>query len=376
MNILLRGYYGFGNFGDDLLLCVCYSIIRQRYPQASVCVFANFSDGLLNYTRAPRYREYIYRLVGEEPELLDWRDQRYFDLEIYGGGGVFKSGLLKNTSLIGNLAAMALGARNVSRFFTFIRKTIGRNLRIQATTAVALGIGVERYSCLSGNLLRDVEQLGRLHSIFMRDSASSLNAKYLGVSSHTGTDLAFLLKERVEKKRIVRSRRRGIAAILCAGKRRTDEVLSLLMARRAHEPVTLIFFDENHDEELIKTVSSDGFNILVWQPQHMAVDDFLEELAQFSLIISNRFHGLLCAAMLDIPSIALETDSKLESVYEMLPNSVCRYSLCQPLRDLDLLIDTTMEDNCLLTNEIDRDVSRQYQIAEAMISNAFGLTNV
>lgn len=370
MKILLRGYYGFGNFGDDLLLFACYSIVREQLPHAEVSVFANFSEGLQEFNGPAGYREYVHRILGDTPELIDWRDRRCFDLEIYGGGGVFKSGQRRNFVALSNSFALALGAPRVSSIIASVRKVRGRKPRIRSSAAIALGVGVERYSNLSINLIRDMEQIGSLGDIYVRDSESALNIQRLGVECKVGSDLAFVLQDRFRKKRVIRSKRKGIGAILCAGKPKTDEALSALRKMQNSEPVTFIFFDENYDKELIDVAKAEGLSVLVWRPGQMSIDEFLEQLAKFSLVISNRFHGALCAAMLDIPSIVLETDAKLKSASEILPNSVYNFSLSRSIEDIGHIINKVKLNSSFTTTQIDSDISHHHQVVQSMIGTA------
>lgn len=375
MKILLRGYYGFGNFGDDLLLCACHSIVREQFPYAEISVFANFSEALQDFPGPAGYREYLYTILGGTPELIDWRDERYFDLELYGGGGVFKSGQVKTSAGVNNLFALALGASRVSKIIACVRKGCSRESRIRSSVAIAIGVSVERHSNLSENLLQNMEQLGRLDEIYVRDSESAANVQHLGLKCQLGSDLAFALKDRIRAKQIERSKRKGIGAILCAGKPKTGQVLEVLRSRHDAEPVTLIFFDENFDRDLIEEAQSKGLNVLVWRPRQMSIDEFLELLAQFSLVISNRFHGALTAAMLDIPSIVLETDAKLKSASKILPNSVDNFSLTGSIDDLHMRIDAVKSNDYFLTNQIESDINRQYMAVQSMVASAFRFNN-
>lgn len=372
MKILLRGYYGFGNFGDDLLLSACYSLVKQRFPRSEISIFANFSEGLKSFQAPNGYRNYVKYLLDDNIELIDWRDRRNFDLEIFGGGEVFKSGQSNRVALISNLLGLLLGASTTSKSVAGIRALLGRELRIKSSSALAIGVGVDRHRIMGENLIRNMEQLGRLAHIYVRDKESALNVRRMRLECKLGSDLAFLLKDQVGTKRVEQSKRKGLGAVLCAGKPGTSQVLAALRIRRQFEPVTLVFFDENYDKELIIKARSDGFNVLVWQPQKMSIGEFLERLAQFSIIISSRFHGALCSAMLGIPSLVMETDVKLKSVLGILPNCGLGFVPSDSIENFEIYLRELRSENFSAPTKIDLDLSFQFDLARKMVTSAFG----
>jgi polysaccharide pyruvyl transferase CsaB len=83
MRILLSGYYGFGNLGDEALLEVIVTQLRARFPAAAIDVLSNDPAGTA-------------RLGVEATPRWEWRAIRdavaKADVVVSGGGGLLQNG--------------------------------------------------------------------------------------------------------------------------------------------------------------------------------------------------------------------------------------------------------------------------------------------
>lgn len=335
MNVLLRGYFGFGNFGDDLLLSTVFNIIRARMPDWNVVIYANFSDGLEGYKAKPNYRAYIHQIVNETPRLIDWRDVSQYDLQIWSGGGVFNSGDISVARAPLNIGALGLGSKKIYQLSRLTRRVINRHFRVQATRSIAFGVSVEHHNLFSSNLIRNMEQLGQCDYVNVRDQGSSLNLNKLGVASDIGADIAFGQFSYLSKLRAAHPYNHDgeIGIILCAGKRRAEDIIDGV-CKSSEKRLKFIFFDENHDGELISRVESYGVQPLVWRPHHSTMEEFLLRINSLSAVATSRFHGAIIAAMLGIPFLVMQTDEKLKSIATIVPRSARAYDVNRPVGDL------------------------------------------
>src|SRR3990170_7556134 len=75
--IILKGFYGFGNLGDDILMLTTYKIIKEIFPTAEILI----STESKNPEYIHNYFPGIKIINSSENIKVDW--------VIHGGGGVF-----------------------------------------------------------------------------------------------------------------------------------------------------------------------------------------------------------------------------------------------------------------------------------------------
>ncbi|OOY04245.1 polysaccharide pyruvyl transferase family protein [Thioclava sp. F28-4] len=321
MKILLRGYYGFGNFGDDLLLIATHAIVRGFYPTAEIYVLANNMDFCDQGMSGARYRDYIYRLLEGDVTIIDWRTRGSFDLEIHGGGGVFQPGRRSWKFTLQNIFAHIFRVRHIGKVALPVRKLLGKQERRVSKRSIGIGNSINFHNFFAENLVRNMEQLGRLDKIWVRDSTSLENGRRLGACCEIGTDLAFAHSASFSKLKVPATHRKGVGVILCGRKRSSLEMIEASLSHDWDCPPTFVFFEESYDADLIRTVSQAGYASIVWRPWSLTIDEFARELAKFSVVISNRFHGVISATLLGVPSITIADSEKLRSLQEMSPET-------------------------------------------------------
>ena len=77
IKILIKGFYGFGNFGDDILMLTTHSIVKEIFPLAEIFIGSESKNpGYIH-----KYLPGIKIVNSSENLKVDWI--------IHGGGGVF-----------------------------------------------------------------------------------------------------------------------------------------------------------------------------------------------------------------------------------------------------------------------------------------------
>lgn len=331
MKILLKGYYGFGNLGDDILMITSYKMLKTRYPSADIYLFSNFNENLKGFDRGLHYNHYIYDLLDAKPSIIDWTHYDQFDLVVDGGGGVFFD--LHRSSVFvraRNTCIRRLGIRTVVFLDDLLRRIAHRPRRITFKRRIGLGLGIGPYSPSARLLYRHLVELGSYNALIVRDceSYSFLNAMRYQGEKFICTDIAFLSDFWIPKTLGIASDKKfagNIGVVLMDWQDGNAEIFSAF-AKLEHEcnekgyRVTFFSFDENHDSEYI-TAFQKSSTFLSWRPGQMTLHHFLGRLSSQDVLITGRAHGAIIGGQLGVVPICLGKSQKLRQVAKMLPSS-------------------------------------------------------
>ena len=319
MRILLTGYYGKANFGDDILLKVTHGFVRQWQPNAEISVLC---DHYLD--------DYLPELLGENLRILKPGDRENFDLIIHGGGGTFfdftNHGVV---SLTCNAVIKLIGFGNYAAFDRFVRKICGKQ-RLSAKRRIGWGIGVGTYTLSSNKLRHNIPTLLDFDMLAVRDSVSLKNLEVFNISNRAilGSDLAFLSNYWVPfsllHKHHQTKAKPSLGIILRdwpygSSENYIESFVKILPGLQDIYDLSLFVFDKRVDQLLLDFFKN--YTTHVWDPPKTSYKEFCSLLAQQDVLVSSRAHGAICGAVLGIPSVLLEIEPKLRTVHEMLPHA-------------------------------------------------------
>ncbi|MBL6446872.1 polysaccharide pyruvyl transferase family protein [Fulvivirga sp. 29W222] len=316
-SILIRGYYGFGNFGDDILLLTTFNVIRDALPNAEVQVFSN----------AP-IPGYICKLLGTDIGIIDYKANKHFDFLIDGGGGVYFDFATGTTlSAVRNKVIDIIGHSTFSSVLNFYKRFKGTP-GVTATYQLGVGIGVGTFTKSSNRYPDSVRKLSAYNILMVRDPDSLCNLKKIKFGGEVGvfSDLAFLtdywLPKELKKNQKKRGKSIGFVVRVWNQPEYFDWCLSRaeLLASRGYE-VSFFCFEKNSDAEIVERLSTKPYQLHVWSPHEGSLQVYLSHIADLDLIISMRAHGTIVGACLGVPSINLDIEPKLKIVSEMFPRS-------------------------------------------------------
>ena len=349
--VLLVGYYGKGNFGDDLLLKVTHSLLKRLLPNAH---FSVIGDG-----------PYIKQLLGDV-EILKPARHGHFDFIVHGGGGVFFDfkihGML--SCYIGSLVQF-FGFNNYVKLEKMIRH-IMRKPRTSATKRLGIGIGVDTFTPGSPQLRRSLPILADFKVLWLRDAQSISNLQpfkaVMRAELIAGSDLAFLTDHWLPPTKPKPKASRPRLGIVLRDWPGTDiNKLRQLLAQLSQKYIlTAFIFDRSADPELQKIFADYVHHF--WQPETTSISDYANLLGEQDVLLTSRAHAAICGACLGVPAVIVNITPKLEQIHTMLPNATVLAA-----NDISCWQEAVQKALSISPEEIMEDVNRNRKASEAAL---------
>lgn len=291
--ILISGYYGFDNFGDDAILYVILDSLKSTIPNAEIVVISNDPEKIKElYGVASVYR---FDLKGIFSVM------RYSDLFISGGGS-----LLQDVTSIKSLIYYL--------FLIFLAK-------ISRTKSCIYAQGIGPIKSMPGKILAKLIISG-VNLITVRDEKSHEFLKQLGINSTITADPVWGIKASKSSHQIEDNNKIKVGIQLRSWFSLDDKKLEALADSICEtfnpQEYSLILFllQDSLDleitrklEKLIKYKHQDQDIKLV---SNLSINDSLSLIASLDFLIAMRFHAELVALKYKIPTFALSYDPKVE----------------------------------------------------------------
>ena len=300
--IVISGYYGFNNAGDEAMLTAILASLRAADPQVELTVISgNPTD-----TRSRHKVESVYRFNALKIRQV----LREADLLISGGGSLLQD-VTSKKSLFYYLTILAAA------------KLMGKKVMLYAQ-----GIGPIR-----NKLMRSVTHLivNRVDMITVRDNDSAAELEQMGVDRNLiqVTADAVMSLER-------RSRYKGLDLLLKAGldperpmigvsvRRWSDDTecyreLGKALGRLCErEKVQIVLLplqypaDIEACEWLSSFISADNKDIVLLRGPY-STEEFMSVIGNLKILIGMRLHALIFAAVMQVPLLAVSYDPKVDS---------------------------------------------------------------
>ncbi|OGI19219.1 MAG: polysaccharide pyruvyl transferase CsaB [Candidatus Melainabacteria bacterium RIFOXYA2_FULL_32_9] len=293
-NILISGYYGFDNFGDDAILHTLLHNLRTNFKNCQITVISKNpakikQDYDVNSVYTFDYKEII-------------KQMKSTDLYISGGGS-----LLQDITSIKSL------------FYYLALIFLAELFKIK-TCIYAQGIGPIKSKLgkiLTGIILKKVDL------ITVRDQQSKEFLDKLGIKSYLTADPVWNidLKNMNKSNLVLNTEKRKVGIQLRDWYLLNNEKLEYLVEAinlnfDDNYQLILISLQDSHDLEVTKKFNEilklKNPNFDIHLASNLSISSSISLISQLDYIIAMRYHASLIAIKSSIPTLAISYDPKVE----------------------------------------------------------------
>lgn len=288
--IVIGGYYGYGSLGDEAVLGVLISELKNRYPDYEITV--------LCASPAKMKQKYGVRCVHRYDAAAIFREFSQAELYISGGGSLIQD---------------ATSTRSLRYYCSLIHIAKSMGLKVYA---YANGIGPLKNSELAASAL------SKCDAVSVRDNTSFDILDSMGIPSTLSADPFFLCRaaEKSDVRRFLCDR--GIytdkyftvSLRRCRGKKQIDEdaFLRILLPHIADGEIPIFISMQDKCDFALSAAMADITGGYVVTPTDASILLGIQRDADFA--IGMRLHFLLAAAVMGTPLAALSYDNKIDNV--------------------------------------------------------------
>lgn len=307
--VLISGYYGFNNIGDEAILKGLIEGISGRLPSVDMVVLSKYPD----FTA----KKHNVRAVNRIHLFKILREMRSMDVLVSGGGSLLQD-VTSKRSIAYYLGLIWLAKR------VFRKKVMIYSQGIGPVTQKFNRLLVEKI-------------LGSVDIINVRDEKSKQELIDIGIKKQilVTTDTVFSIQKPSLDKgsqilgKMDRKGGRPYVGISvrywknCSERVRieTAKLCTRILRESGYRPV-LIPFHFHRDLQLMREIhdclpEEIREEVLIME-QYLYVDDYLSLIGNMDLMVAMRLHGLIFAALMQVCPIGISYDPKIESFMKIL----------------------------------------------------------
>jgi len=311
VKIMISGYYGFNNTGDEAVLTSMVRAFKEKIPQIKIVVL---SQNPLQTSQA-----YQVKAINRLHLISILNCLRDTNLFISGGGGLLQDTTGKGWSILYYLG-LILGAKIVKVPVMIYAQGVGpANKRINK------------------KLIKWI--LNKVDLITLRDNPSKELLENLGVvnpSIYVNSDPSFLLRRKdttdimykyPHLRELIYSNNSTVIGISVREYNENRKDLRGIFAKVADDLIEnykakIIFFPFKFDEDV--NISEEIFSLMKNKNQanvlksRLEPEELLSLLSRLSLMVGVRLHSIIFSTIAGIPFIALNYDPKVKNFVESL----------------------------------------------------------
>lgn len=307
--IMISGYFGFNNTGDEAILKSMVRAFKEKIPQVKIAV--------LSHNPLQTSQTYKVKAINRLHLIKIIRCLRNVNLFISGGGGLLQDSTGKGWSILYYLGLI------------LITKTVKVPVMIYAQ-----GIGPINKK-INKLLIKWI--LNKVNLITVRDNHSKKLLNNLGVSGpsiYVNSDPVFLLKKKninhiIDNhpyiQNLINSDNRPLIGISVREYKSNGSDSKRIFAQAAdylieNYQAKIIFFPFQFDEDV--HINEEILSLMKNKAEVLKIklepEELLSVLSQLSLVVGVRFHSIVFSSMANIPFIAFNYDPKVRYFVEDL----------------------------------------------------------
>jgi polysaccharide pyruvyl transferase WcaK-like protein len=364
--VYLRGAYGPGNLGDDVLLLCMIKILKKMFKGDEIAVSVNDTK--------------VAKLLDNDVNWVPINSPVFSDIAILGGGGQFFS--FKNSGFINIKNPLNFLKDKKSEGYTIIdlilgfilRKIYGIGYKAKKLATFCIGVGPFENG-YDKEYNRALKVFNKADFISVRDLKSKIQVIEMCdkipiqfVDITLNRELWYDGKQKFLKKKCLNDK--PVIGIVIRDWKLSDSgsqiITELLDFEKLNPNYDCVYISlyKKYDKDILSRL--DGRKVLIWKPESYTVNEFILKLKLCDVIVSSRAHGVLLPAMAYIPTIAVEIERKLKAVHQMMPLST-RLIKADNLHKLSEMIELCLGYNQDFIKRVDDDLLRNSLIAKDSI---------
>ena len=307
--IMISGYYGFNNTGDEAILKSMVRAFKEKIPQVKITV--------LSHNPLQTSQTYKVRAINRLHLIKIIRCLRNVNLFISGGGGLLQDSTGKGWSILYYLGLI------------LVAKIVKVPVMIYAQ-----GIGPVSKQ-INKKLIKWI--LNKVDLITVRDSSSKELLENLGVvkpSIYVNSDPVFLLKKKNINQTIdsypcirelIHSDNRPLIGVSVREYKSNGSDLKRIFAQVAdylikNYQAKIIFLPFKFDEDV--HISEEILSLMKNKAEVLKIklepEELLSVLSRLSLVVGVRLHSIIFSSIANIPFVAFNYDPKVKYFVEDL----------------------------------------------------------
>ncbi len=305
-NVLIDGYYGFRNLGDECILHAVLRDVRDLFPRARITVLSYDPDETV---RLHSGISTINRLNFDRVKSAI----NGSDLVILGGGGLFHEHYrlrLRDVVMYNYYASTVLLAGAYGKPLYFYGLGLGPFFTEEGFAVARLIVKVADGMAVRDEYSRNLAMTLGGHNIRVAADPVFLLQPTNGPARENSRSLLLSLREWVDQgleKRLIEEIARSLVSLL--ERRFIDKVLFL--------PFQMWATAEHDDRKLFRRLVEalpERFRNRIEQSEISGPQEMLDTIAKGSVMVGERLHSVILSAVAGVPFVALGYDRKVENV--------------------------------------------------------------